>query len=266
MSAEHHQPLGAVSAAMVIARRELSGYFATAVGWLTLLGFLVITGFFFVLTMHDYSNYVLQASFSPYGGEQASVDEALIPGIFGNWSVVILLIVPGISMRIFAEDLRQRTFELLLSSPISSGAIVAGKFLGALAFMAILFLATGYQPAVLFALSSPDPGVLIGSYAAMFALAACCLGVGMLVSSYTSNQIVAFIISFSALLLLYLLGWVGELAGDGPLEAVGEASMLSHLDQIGKGLLHTEDIVYFAGFIGFCLFATQQRVESFRWR
>ncbi|MFM2245333.1 MAG: hypothetical protein RL071_1407 [Pseudomonadota bacterium] len=253
-------------AVAAITRRELESYFATATGWLTLLGFLVITGFFFVLTMHDYSNYVLQASFSPYGGEQASVDEALIPGIFGNWSVVILLVVPGISMRIFSEDLRQRTFELLLSSPISSGAIVAGKFLGALAFMAVLFLATGYQAAVLFALSEPDPGVLFGSYAAMFALAASCLGVGMLVSSYTSNQVVAFILSFSALLLLYLLGWVGELAGGGPLEALGEASMLSHLDQIGKGLLHTEDVVYFLGFVGFCLFATQQRVESFRWR
>ncbi len=255
-----------LTATFAIARRELESYFATATGWLTLTGFLMITGFFFVLTLNDYSNYVMQASVSPYGGEGATVDEALVPGLFGNWSVVLLLVIPGISMRIFSEDLRQRTFELLLSSPVSSGAIVAGKFLGALGFVGVMFAATLYQPAVLYALAKPDPGVLWGSYAAMAALATCCLGVGMLASAYTANQMVAFILSFSSLLLLYLLGWVGEMAGGGPLAAVGEASMLSHLDQVGKGLLHTEDVVYFLGFIGLCLFATQQRVESFRWR
>ena len=257
---------GDVSATLAIARRELESYFATATGWLTLTGFLLITGFFFALTMNDYSNYVMQASFSPYGGEGATVDEALVPGLFGNWSIVLLLVVPGISMRIFSEDLRQRTFELLLSSPVSSGAIVAGKFLGALGFMGVMFAATLYQPAVLYALADPDPGVLWGSYAAMACLAACSLGVGMLASAYTANQMVAFILSFSALLLLYLLGWVGEMAGEGPLSMIGEASMLSHLDQLGKGLLHSEDVVYFIGFVGLCLFATQQRVESFRWR
>jgi ABC-2 type transport system permease protein len=127
-------------------------------------------------------------------------------------------------------------------------------------------LATAYQPAVLYWVSAPDPGVLAGSYVAMYLLAACCIGLGMLLSAFTTAQIVAFITSFAALLLLYLLGWVGELKSGGPISWVGELSMLSHLDQIGKGLLHTEDLVYFVSFIGLCLFATQQRVESFRWR
>jgi ABC-2 type transport system permease protein len=257
---------GELNAIWAIAKREMDGYYATATGWFTLLSFVGITGFFFVLTLIDYQNYVLQASFSPYGEEQMGVDEALIPGIFANWSVVLLLIAPAISMRIFSEDLRQRTFELLLSSPVSSGAIVMGKFLGAMGFVGSLFLATAYQPAVLYWVSAPDPGVLAGSYVAMYLLAACCIGLGMLLSAFTTAQIVAFITSFAALLLLYLLGWVGELKSGGPISWVGELSMLSHLDQIGKGLLHTEDLVYFVSFIGLCLFATQQRVESFRWR
>jgi hypothetical protein len=197
--------------------------------------------------------------------DQLTVNDWLIPAIFGNWSVVLLLMMPALSMRIFAEDIRQRSFELLLSSPLTSSQIVFGKFLGALGFLAVLFASTLYQPAVLFWLGSPDPGVLAASYASMFLLSAACLTVGMWVSAYTSNQIVAFIVSFSILLLLYLLGWVGTVTDEGLLGALGKASMLSHLEQLGKGLLHTKDIAYFAAFIGFFVFATVQRVEGFRW-
>ncbi len=256
-------PLRTVAA---IARREVDGYFATPLGWLALCGFVVVTGFFFVFSVAEFNDYAVQAAYTPYMAEQLTVNDVLLPMIFGNWAVILLLMCPAISMRIFSEDLRQRSFELLLASPVSSGAIVAGKYLGALGFMAVLFASTLYQPAVLYWLGAPDPGVVAGNYAAMFLLSASCLAVGMLASAFTDSQIIAFMVSFATLLVLYLLGWVGELSSGVALEALGQVSMLSHLDQLMKGLLHLEDAVYFATFVGFFLFATQQRVESFRWR
>lgn len=252
--------------ALTIARREVDAYFTAPIGWISLFGFVVITGFFFVFSVVEFSDYATQAAFNPYMAEQITVNDVLLPMIFGNWAVVLLLMCPALAMRIFSEDLRQRSFELLLASPASTTSIVLGKYLGALGFLAVLFAATLYQPAVLYWLGSPDPGVLAGNYLAMFGLAACCLAVGMLASAFTSSQVVAFMVSFAALLVLYLLGWVGESASGALFEALGELSMLSHLDQLMKGLLHTEDLVYFATFIAFFLFAAWQRVESFRWR
>ncbi len=259
-------PVGALQTVAVIARRELDSYFANPLGWVALCGFVVITGFFFVFSIVEFNDVAVQSTGNPYMAEQITINDVLLPMIFGNWAVVLLLMCPAISMRTFSEDLRQRSFELLLASPATSGAIVLGKYIGALGFMTVLFASTLYQPAVLYWLGTPDPGIVAGSYAAMFLLAASCLAVGGLASAFTDSQIIAFMVSFAALLVLYLMGWVGEMASADLLSHIAEVSMLSHLDQLMKGLLHVEDMVYFMTFVGFFLFATQQRVESFRWR
>jgi ABC-type transport system involved in multi-copper enzyme maturation permease subunit len=252
-------------AILVIARRELDNYFATPLGWLALCGFVLLTGFFFTFALYEFNNYAMEAAFSPYGGDQVTVNDWLIPAIFGNWAIILLLASPALSMRIFAEDVGQHSFELLLSSPISAAEIVIGKYLGVVGFLAVLFATTLYQVAILYWLGSPDPGVLTASYLSMFLLAATCVAVGMYASAFTTNQIVAFIVSFAALLILYLLGWVGTVVDEGFWHWLGKASMLGHLEQLGKGLLHVKDVVYFVLFIGFFLFATQQRISSFRW-
>ena len=250
---------------LAIARRELDGYFATPLGWVALCGFVLLTGFFFTFALYEFDAYLMEAQFSPYMADHVTVNDWLIPAIFGNWAIILLLATPALSMRIFAEDIKQRSFELLLSSPVSPTQIVLGKYLGLLGFLAVLFATTLYQVAVLYWLGSPDPGVLAASYLAMFLLAAACVAVGMLASSFTTNQIVAFIVSFASLLILYLLGWVGTVVEDGFWHWLAKASVLEHLEQLGKGLLHVQDIVYFVLFIGLFLFMTVQRITSFRW-
>lgn len=250
---------------LAIARRELDSYFATPLGWVALTGFVFITGFFFTFFLFQFNQYAVSAGYDPYGGT-VDLNEVLLPMFFGNWMVVLLLMCPAVSMRIFAEDVHQRSFELLLSSPVSSGAIVLGKFLGAMGFLAVTFAATLYQPAVLYWLGAPDPGVLTGSYLSMMLFSACCIAVGMLASAFTRSQIIAFMVTFAALLVLFLLPGLAEGASADWMAALGEVGMGAHVEAFGKGLVHTEDLVYFVTFIGCCLFATQQRVESFRWR
>ena len=255
-----------MSAILAIARRELDSYFASPLGWIALCGFVFITGFFFTFFLLQFNQYAVSAAYDPYGGGALDINEALLPMLFGNWAVVLMLMCPAVSMRIFSDDVRQKSFELLLSSPVGSGAIVLGKFLGAMGFLAVTFAATLYQPAVLYWLGDPDPGVLTGSYLSMMLYAACCIAVGMLMSSFTQSQIIAFMVSFATILVLYLLPWVVEGASADWVVALGELGMGAHIEAMAKGLVHTQDLVYFATFIGVCLFATQQRVESFRWR
>jgi len=255
-----------MNAILAIARRELDSYFTSPLGWIALCGFVFITGFFFTFFLLQFNQYAVSAAFDPYGSEALDINEALLPMLFGNWAVVLMLMCPAVSMRIFSDDVRQKSFELLLSSPVGSGAIVMGKFLGAMGFLAVTFASTLYQPAVLYWLGAPDPGVLSGSYLSMMLYAACCIAIGMLASAFTQSQIISFMVSFATILVLYLLPWVVEGASSEWVSALGQLGMGAHIEEMAKGLVHTEDLVYFATFIGACLFATQQRVESFRWR
>lgn len=255
-----------MKAVLAIARREIDAYFATPLGWLALCGFLAITGFFFAIMLTDFSMQSSQSMYNPYAADSMNINEYLLPAFFGNWAVILLFISPAISMRMFSEDMSKHSFEMLLSAPISSTQIVLGKYLGALGFLAVMFGATLHYVVILYWLGSPDPGVLSASYAATFLLAATFVAVGMLASAYTENQVVAFVATFALLLVLWVLSWTETLASNELGTVLSYASMLSHLDQLTKGLLHVKDVIYFVAFIGFFLFATQQRVESFRWR
>ncbi len=250
---------------LAIARRELEAYFATAIGWLVLCGFVFLTGLIFSLILTDLSIQAAEAAMSPYGGGSVSVNEHLLPGFFGTTSVILLLISPAISMRLFSEDLRQRSMELLLSSPLSSTEIVLGKYLGAIGFLAVMLLGTLHYVALLAWLSSPDWTLVVANYAATFLMASSFLAVGMLTSSFTRSQLIALVLSFGFLLVLWFLSGIGSLA-TGPVgEVLGYTSVLSHSEQLGRGLLHLKDIAYYVTFIAFFLFATHQRVEAMRW-
>lgn len=250
---------------LAIARRELEAYFATPVGWLCLCGFVAVTGFFFALMVAGYAYQSTQMAMNPYA-EGFDINEYLLPDFFGNTSVILLLLCPALSMRLFAEDRSKRSFELLLSSPLSSMEIVLGKYLGALGFLLVMLASTLHYVAILYWLGSPDAGVLLSSYLALFLLSAAFMAVGMFTSAFTTHQVVALVLSFGLVLGLWVLAWMDAFADQSWVSVITYVSMLSHQSDLAKGLVHVKDLVYFATFIGFFLFATQQRVEAFRWQ
>lgn len=254
-----------MSSILAVARRELDAYFATPVGWLCLCGFILVTGFFFTLMVAGYAYQSTQMAMNPYQ-EGFNINEYLLPDFFGNTSVILLLLCPALSMRLFAEDRKTRAYELLLSSPLSSTEIVLGKFLGSLGFLAVMMASTLHYVAILYWLGSPDAGVLMSSYGALFLMSAAFMAVGMFTSSFTTNQVVALVLSFGAVLGLWVLAWMDSFADQSFVKVITYISMLSHQNDLSKGLLHLKDLVYFGSFIGFFLFATQQRVEAFRWQ
>ena len=168
-------------------------------------------------------------------------------------------------MRLLAEDRRSGAFELLLTSPISSGGIVVGKYLGAMGFVSVLLAGTMPCMGMVWWLGEPDPGVMLSGYLAVLLLSGSFVAVGLLASSFTRSQVVALVVGFALLLLFWVLTWADPSSGEGMGSIIASLSMLNHLENLSRGLLHLKDIVYYASFIGFFLFATWQRVESERW-
>ena len=247
---------------LAIAQRELSAYFATAMGWISLSGFVALTGLIFALIITASFMQGLQMS---YGGA-LNVNEHVVPDLFGTIAVFLLFLTPAISMRLFAEDRKQHSIELLLSSPVSSLEIVLGKYLGAIGFLLILLIGTLHCVAIMFWISTPDPMILITNYIGVFLMGAAFLSLGMLTSACTKSQLIALVLSFGALLGLWFFTSLGGILEGSTGEIISYFSVLSHMEQMTKGLLHTKDVVYYLTFSAFFVFATHQRVEAMRWQ
>lgn len=250
--------------ALTIARRELGHTFATPIGWVALCAFLLITGFFFGLEVQGYAQDSLEAAYNPMR-EPLDLGAHLVAPFFGEVSLLLIMICPALTMRLFAEDRHQRSLELLLTSPLTTAEIVIGKYLGALAFAGVLVLCTLHYPLLLLWFGHPDPGVVLSAYLSLVLLVAAFLAVGLLASAMTESQVIALVVTLVALLGFWVLAAVGFIWHGPVAEGIADASLFNHVEQLGKGVLRVRDLVYFACFIGVFLFATHQRVESLRW-
>lgn len=245
-----------------IALRETRALFTTPIGWLVLCGWLLITGIFWVASVGMYVAESQNVVFNPYGAALLNLHDHLVMPFYGNTTVVLVFVVPAISMRLFSEEFRQRTMPLLLTSPVSTLEIVLGKYLGALGFLATALLATVHYPLMLEYWADPDLGAIAGGYLALFSMGAALLAIGLLASSLTNNQIVALVVAFAASLGLYVGAWLA----DSPDHWLAQLGLATHLEDMLRGAVKLSDLVYFAAIIVVALFATWQRLESFRWR
>lgn len=256
-----------MNAVLAIARRETAAYFSSPIGWITLLVFQLMTGWMFLSGLLWYADASAQMMFNPYGGDQMDANAMVLQPLFGNMAVIVLLFSPAITMRLFAEDTRMKSIELLLTSPVSSLQIAAGKLLGALGYGGVLILSTLHYVFIMRWLGDIDTGILLCNYLNFTLMLGMLFGIGIFCSALTENQVVALAISFAANLLLFIFGWAAAGLSAGTAKEVIEfISMVSHVEQMGKGLIHLEDLSYYLTFIGFSLFATTQRVEAMRWR
>ena len=183
-------------------------------------------------------------------------------------SFLMIFFAPLLTMRLFAEERREGTLELLLTAPVSDGSIVFGKFMGAWFYYTLLLVLTFLYQFVLMAITQPDLGHAASAYLGIWLYGGATLAIGIFFSSLTENQIVAAFLSMVTLLLL----WLGEQAGDlianiDVALVVRALSMQGHFSSsFATGLLRAEDVAYFAGIIAVVLFATIRIVESNRWR
>jgi len=229
---------------LVIFKRELVGYFATPVAYVFLVIFLLLTGMmtFFAGGMFERGQADLQPFFS-----------------FHPW--LYLFLVPAISMRLWAEERKSGTIELLLTLPVSMAEAVLGKFLAAWCFTGIALLLTFPMWLTVNYLGTPDNGVILASYVGSLLMAGGYLAIGACISALTRNQVIAFVISVAVCFGFVMAGFpmvLGLLKGWAPqglVDVVASLGFLTHFDAITKGVIDLGDLVFFVSLMAFFLFA-----------
>ncbi|MBV8650190.1 MAG: ABC transporter permease [Alphaproteobacteria bacterium] len=234
----------------IIFRRELASYFATPLAYIFIVIFLVMAGVlaFFVGNFFERGQADLQAFFT-----------------FHPW--LYLVLIPALSMRLWAEERKSGTVELFLTLPISMLQAVLGKFLAAWAFAGIALALTFPFWITVNYLGSPDNGVILASYVGSFLMAGAFLAVGACLSAVTKNQVIAFVITAAAsflfivsgspIVLNLFQGW----APDSVLSTVASFSFLTHFTAITRGVIDARDAVFFLSVIGTFLLANAVLVD-----
>src|SRR5215467_1910695 len=191
----------------VICRKELGSYFASPIAYILLIIFGFIFGFFF---WNALGAFVFESIQSQMSGQSfpMNLNEWIIRPLLSNVGVVGLFFIPLITMRLFAEEKRTGTIELLATSPVRDIEIILGKWSASVVLYACLLLFTAVNFAFLFKYGNPDWKPLLVGYLGIFLLAGGLLAIGTFISSLTKNQIIAGAITFGVCLLLYLFGWV----------------------------------------------------------
>jgi ABC-2 type transport system permease protein len=201
------------------------------------------------------------------GTPPMSLNENIIrPILSGVMTVVLLFLIPLITMRLYAEEKRSGTIELLLTSPLTDMEIILGKFLGSLALFAVLEAITFVYFAVLFIYGNPSAKPLLAGALGYFVYGAALLALGMWISTFTKNQIIAGAVSLALFLLLFLLDWVTAYSTGTAGRVMSFLALTTHFDNFSKGVLNLGDLVYYLSVIVFGIFMTARSVEALKGR
>jgi ABC-2 type transport system permease protein len=230
----------------IITRREFAAYFASPLATTFLIVFVALTG-----------------AFAFYVGGFFDRGQADLQPFFQYHPWLFLLLVPAVAMRLWAEERKSGTIELLMTLPISPWEAILGKFLAAWAFIGVALLATLPMWITVNLLGRPDNGVIAAGYLGSFLLAGAFLAIGSSISALTKNQVIAFIVAATLCFLLVMSGhelvlsvlrtWTPQFF----LASVASMSFLSHFEPFTKGLIDLPSIIFFASLIAFALFANR---------
>jgi ABC-2 type transport system permease protein len=228
----------------IIAKREFKNYFVTPLAYIFLVIFIALTG-----------------SFAFYIGRFFSSEQASLQVFFTYHPWLYMMLMPAIAMRLWAEDRKSGTIEILMTLPVSTTQAVLGKYLAAWAFSGIALLLTFPIWVSVNWLGSPDNGVIIASYLGSFFMAGAFLSIGSCISALTKNQVIAFIVAATVCFLFTMSGldmvldffrsWAPEIV----VQTIASMSFLTHFSAILKGVIDIRDLIYFLSLIAFWLFA-----------
>jgi len=237
-----------------IAKRELTAYFASPVAYVFIVIFLLLAGFF---TFN--AGYFFERN-------QANLDA------FFQWHPwLYLFLVPAVGMRLWSEERRMGTMELLLTMPITAWQAIVGKFLASWLFLALALVCTFPVVLTVNYLGNPDNGVIFGQYMGSFLMAGAYLAISCMTSALTRNQVVSFILSVVICLFLILAGWPpitqmvsGITEAQWVIDTVAALSLMTHFESFRRGIIDTRDLIFYSGVIVFCLFTTAVIIRNHR--
>lgn len=250
----------------VIAKKEIRTYFTSPIAYVVISVFLVLVGFFFYSLIWWFNSQAIQMAQNPYYFQQMNINQMVFSPLFHNISIILLLMLPLLTMRLFSEEKKTGTEELLYTSPISVNQIILGKYLASLSVLAAMLGLTGILSLFTFAYGNPEVVPVLSGYLGLFLMGAAFIAVGIFFSSLTENQIVSAILTFGTLLLFWILNWASNSASGMWKDILNYLSFFQHFDDMTRGILDTTDIVYYISFAFFGLFLTHSVIQSRRWR
>jgi len=228
-----------------VTKRELGGYFTSPIAYVFLVIFLLLTGFFTFTVGNFFER-----------GEASLVS-------FFTWHPwLYLFLVPAVGMRLWSEERRLGTLELLLTMPLTTWQAIVGKFLASWAFLGLALLLTFPVVITVNWLGDPDNGVIFAGYLGSFLLAGAYLAVSCMTSAMTRNQVISFILSVVICLFLILAGYtpvtdlLTRFATPVVVQGIAAFSVMTHFEGFQRGVLDVRDVVYFVSVVGFALFTT----------
>lgn len=249
----------------IVCQKELRSYFVSPIAYILFIIYAAIFGFFFWNMVGAFVYYGME---SQVRGEMypMNLNDQVIRQLFGNINVINLLIIPLMTMRLFAEEKRNGTIELLATSPIRDGEVIFGKWLASVILYAAMLLFTCLNFLFLFKYGNPDWKPMAVSLLGVLLQAAALLAIGIFISTLTRNQIIAGAVTFGVCLLIFVLGWVGEFQYSTWAQVMTYMSTTTHMQSFLKGVIDTKDAIYYVSAIFLGLFLTARSLESLRWR
>ncbi len=233
---------------LAVMKRELQSYFFSPVAYIVFSAFLLIVGYLFWVVLISSSTASLQ------------------PMLY-NASFILLLASPVLTMRLISEEKKNKTIELLLTSPISPTEIILGKFLACLIIYLVLFLLTIQYPLVISCYSPDfDMGPVYCGYLGLLLLSGAFISVGIFASTISENQIVAAMTSFGLLMLFWVFGWAKQALENGFGQMLGNLSLFDRYADFLRGVLDSGNVIFFIIFTFIWLFLATRVLESDRWR
>lgn len=244
-------------------KRELRAYFSSPIAYVVLGMFLAISGYFYYNNLSLFSLISLQASQNPMLARQLNFTEMILNSVFRNMGVIFLFLTPMITMRLFAEEKKSGTIELLLTYPVKDLGVAMGKFVSALALLIIMLALTSLYPAIMVFLGNVEIWTVLAGYLGVILMGASFLALGMWLSSLTENQIIAATVTLIVLLFFWVIGWAATFVDQAMLrQIISQLSLPEHLENFAKGVIDTRDVIFYLNFIVFFIFLTLRSLES----
>lgn len=254
-----------------IVEKEWRHYFGSPIAYVALFVWTALFGGFYYLVFDRFlmvSQRAMQQMEFGGGGPKLSLNEWVISQVLHNMSVVALFLAPMLTMRLFAEEKRQGTIELLATSPLTDLQVVLGKFLGALGVYLLMIVVgfVNFLPLWYYATVPPEWKPVLSGGLALLLVGASFIAMGLFMSTLTRNQIVAGSLTFGLLLVLWIVGWMDDPMAGPVAKAVAYMGLMNHVEDMMKGIIDLKDVVFYLSVTGFGLFLALQSVESQRWR
>jgi ABC-2 type transport system permease protein len=255
---------------LAIFEKEFKSFFYSPLAYVVIAFFALLTGYFFYNILSWFVKQIFVATMQAQQYRQMppkfNINLMLIRNYFMNLAVISVFILPTITMRLFSEEKKQGTIELLYTTPLTSFQIIMGKFLAGIALYGVLLIPTMIFQSILFINGNPEFLPVLSGYIGLFLLGSAFISIGLFISTLTENQIIAAIGGFALSLFLWVVGWGAQWAGPTLSSVLEYISIINHFEDFSQGIIDTTHLAYYLLFICLGIYLSIKSIESVKWR